>query len=274
MILIISDTDDQSTNDVIDWLAIKGKDFFRINRTDAFDLEHIELNDKKSNFILTSSNNKYKLSFKSLTSYWYRRGWLNIKFTNIQQLPEIQDDLSYFYNGLNNYLIREHKIVVDCLYGLLYSLHGFGKFHESDTNKLTNLIIAKSVGLKIPDTVLSNEKEVLADFFKTSKNEAITKSLNPSGGLFWGNIALFGYTKTVSLDEIEKMNCIWVSFLQKKINKKYELRIFYLDGKIFSSAIFSQSNHKTKVDFRNYDREKPNRVIPYTFTFKYKKLYN
>lgn len=35
MILIISDEDDYSTNDVIDWLIVNRKDFCRINRTDT-----------------------------------------------------------------------------------------------------------------------------------------------------------------------------------------------------------------------------------------------
>ena len=28
-------------------------------------------------------------------------------------------------------------------------------------------------------------------------------------------------------------------------------------------AIFSQNNPKTKIDYRNYDRKKPNRFVPY-----------
>lgn len=28
-------------------------------------------------------------------------------------------------------------------------------------------------------------------------------------------------------------------------------------------AIFSQENEKTRIDYRNYDREKPNRCVPY-----------
>jgi len=32
---------------------------------------------------------------------------------------------------------------------------------------------------------------------------------------------------------------------------------------IFSMAIFSQRNTKTNIDYRNYDKEKMNRMIPY-----------
>ena len=165
MILIISDNDDQSTNDVIDWLIFKGKDFCRINRTDVFELEHVEFNGKKSDFVINTLDKKNSLNFKNLSSYWYRRGYLNIKFTGIRQSSSKLDDNNFFYNALNNYLNKEHQIVVDCLLGLIYSLNGFGKFHENDTNKVINLIAAESVGLKIPDTIISKEKEILLDFF-------------------------------------------------------------------------------------------------------------
>jgi len=57
---------------------------------------------------------------------------------------------------------------------------------------------------------------------------------------------------------------IFPSLFQRSINKKYELRIFYLDSDFYSMAIFSQSNIKTKTDFRNYDENKPNRCVPFT----------
>lgn len=47
------------------------------------------------------------------------------------------------------------------------------------------------------------------------------------------------------------------------IDKKYEIRTFYLKGKFYSMAIFSQNDSKTVVDFRNYNIEKPNRTVPY-----------
>ncbi|MNQ59911.1 hypothetical protein D3C85_741740 [compost metagenome] len=36
-----------------------------------------------------------------------------------------------------------------------------------------------------------------------------------------------------------------------------------MDKKCYSMAIFSQNNEKTKLDFRNYDKENPNRLVPY-----------
>ena len=58
------------------------------------------------------------------------------------------------------------------------------------------------------------------------------------------------------------------SLFQGYIEKEYELRIFFLDDSFYSMVIFSQSNEKTKIDFRNYDIEKPNRVCPYSLPKK------
>lgn len=53
------------------------------------------------------------------------------------------------------------------------------------------------------------------------------------------------------------------SLVQEYIEKFFELRIFYINKKVFTAAIFSQSDETTKVDFRNYNKKKPNRVVPY-----------
>lgn len=63
---------------------------------------------------------------------------------------------------------------------------------------------------------------------------------------------------------------LFPSLLQQNIDKKYELRIFYLNEKCYSMAIFSQNDEQTKVDFRNYNWDKPNRNVPYTLPNKIK----
>jgi ATP-GRASP peptide maturase of grasp-with-spasm system len=203
------------------------------------------------------------LRLTNLTSYWYRRGCLNLAFKAVLNAPKGETTDHLFYESLNTYLVKENEIAVNSLYDLLHKLNGFGKLKENETNKLINLMVAKSVGLKIPHSIVSKQKDVLLDFSAKSNNELITKALHQGGFVFWANQYMFGLTKIVEEEEIQKMQGNWLSFLQNKINKKFEIRIFYLDSKIFAAAIFSQSNKKTSVDFRNYDRDKPNRVVPY-----------
>jgi hypothetical protein len=53
------------------------------------------------------------------------------------------------------------------------------------------------------------------------------------------------------------------SLFQEQIDKAYEVRVFYLAGACHAMAIFSQSAAQTATDFRRYDRERPNRNVPY-----------
>ncbi len=72
-------------------------------------------------------------------------------------------------------------------------------------------------------------------------------------------------TKNVELNEIESFpEKFPLTLFQEQIDKILELRVFYLKGKMWTSAILSQQQENTLVDCRNYDIEKMNRVIPYT----------
>ena len=43
-------------------------------------------------------------------------------------------------------------------------------------------------------------------------------------------------------------------------------------GDFYSMAIFSQNDEKTKLDYRNYNREKPNRNVPFQLPEKIETL--
>lgn len=53
------------------------------------------------------------------------------------------------------------------------------------------------------------------------------------------------------------------SLVQEYIDKKADIRVFYINGQIHATAIISQNDKQTKVDFRNYNKEKPNRIVPF-----------
>ena len=72
------------------------------------------------------------------------------------------------------------------------------------------------------------------------------------------------YTEEVSDSLLESLDeFFFPSYFQEKIEKKYELRVFYLEGEFYSMAIFSQNDSQTKVDFRKYNKVKPNRNVPF-----------
>jgi ATP-GRASP peptide maturase of grasp-with-spasm system len=261
MILIISDKNDHSTNEVIDWIDNKQREFLRINREDELSINQLELINNKVEFEIKTSFGKFKLS--NLKAYWYRRGYLNFNKKENNSYIEKLINNTNLSNSLFGYLNEETNSIRNSIYEQIYQLRGFGKFHENETNKFTNLVKATLVGINVPNSIISNKKSVLKSFLSKVNNLIITKAVD-RGGFSHQQIHSYANTQKIEdLDLLEINDGYYYSLLQVNIIKKYELRIFYLDGELFSSAIFSQNDSQTSVDFRNYNRTKPNRLVPF-----------
>ena len=58
-------------------------------------------------------------------------------------------------------------------------------------------------------------------------------------------------------------NFFFPSLFQEYIEKKLEIRTFFMDGQFFSMAMFTQQDSKTTIDFRNYNFKSPIRTVPF-----------
>lgn len=130
--------------------------------------------------------------------------------------------------------------------------------------------VAKSCGLAIPDTLLTNNREDVKNFIDAN-SYTIIKPLSDPHFFTVGDNRFALYTSILKKGVLKNMKKnILPIMIQNKIEKKLEIRIFYISGKIFSAAIFSQTREKTSLDYRNYDIDKPYRVVPYSFSLKMK----
>lgn len=122
----------------------------------------------------------------------------------------------------------------------------------NSANRLKQLEIAKKLGLIIPKTLITNEKEKLCDFFHTCNQNIIAKTLNSSQGLPDEKMI---FTTKIGKNELEKSDDLKYApcMFQEYVKKKTELRITIVDEKIHAAEIFSQKSVKTKDDWRNYD---------------------
>jgi ATP-GRASP peptide maturase of grasp-with-spasm system len=250
MILIISEEADLSTSLVIDWLFYYKLNFIRLNENDELSLE-LENND----FKISTKNNSFYLS--SIKGVWYRRGFLNFKIKSIGE------------KKIDKYRENEFINLRDFLYYKLSKIPNINNYLNSDVNKLVVNDIAKDVGLLVPDEILINKKSDLAKI--ENIDNIITKSIASSVMLNYDDFFIVGYTSKIKSFE-SFPETFFPSLIQNYIEKKYELRIFFLHDKFYSMAIFSQNDEQTKVDFRNYNKKKPNRNIPFELTdgIKYK----
>ena len=243
MILIISEKNDLSTNQVIDWLIFFKKEFVRINAEDSINLD-FNGNDVEIKF----SSNKIKLS--EITSYWYRRGFLNYQNNFLTKIPQFDFILKEEVNNFLNYI--HYK---------LSKLKHINSFTNEDMNKLIVSDIARQLGIHTPNDLIFSNKESLKTEIENTNDKYISKITSGRTITNFKRFSTYNYSSLINIKNIS--DDFFPSLVQNYIDKKYELRIFYLEGKFYSMAIFSQNENQTSIDFRNINKEKMNRYVSY-----------
>lgn len=269
MVLIISDEIDQTTNIVIDWLISTGVKSLRINSNTFFESINIEIVSNDNIHIELCNIVGDKISLDNIKSFWYRKGDLNYDFSLFSD--NIKNGLK---KGTLNHLINEWVTLKEfIIQNLSKKDRHIGDFFEKYTNKLDYLCLASECGFLIPHTYICNSKENIFNILERNKKKRfITKSIQDIFNLVYDNKSIYTYTSEVTKDDIKKLpDLFFPSLLQEKIDKKFELRIFFLNEQIFPMAIFSQLDEMTKIDYRNYNIKKPNRCVPYSLSATLKK---
>jgi ATP-GRASP peptide maturase of grasp-with-spasm system len=248
MILILSQSYEQSTDNVMDWLQYRNASFIRINSVDFYFNGHANLaiSNSGTNLLIQDINdNKFKC-------VWLRR-WgigdneikLHTKSPNAQNtIIDIKKLVRNEFTSLKNFLFlrwRDKKWLTHPT--------------QNTVNKLSVLQTAVDVGLVIPTTNIG----ICLD--KTA-NKYITKAIGEMDAIAFNKSLCLSYTTVINSNELSSKNKV-LSLTQNLIEKKYEIRAFFFYGKFYSMAIFSQEDSQTQVDFRRYNNVKPNRTVPF-----------
>ena len=137
-------------------------------------------------------------------------------------------------------------------------------YDDMADNKPYQSFAAQQCGLKIPDTLITNNKDEFISFYEYCNRQVIIKQLSEyclidnSEDKNWEKInstpKVYGfYTKKIEeehlqlLHEVSETPCLF----QKLINKKYDIRTTVVKDQIFSAKINSQTKESSKIDFRH-----------------------
>lgn len=260
MILIFSVEVEFSTCDIIDWLKYNNKDFIRINADEKTPIK-VDLSINEEGFLKIILEYKNKIiDLDKVSSFWYRRG-RHFSFYNGEPIKEIFNSKE-FIREIKNDIINESKTLSEFIhYQLTKRNYSIGSLDSSCPNKLIMLDLAIKSGLLIPDTSIISTKNRIRELIKIN-GQVITKAIGEGLHFKAENKFYSVYTELIEkLDDFS--DSFFPSLFQKNLEKKYEIRAFFLDGDIYSMAIFSQKNLKTVIDFRKYDEVTPNRNVPY-----------
>lgn len=268
IVLVVTDGRDYSIKEVSEWLCYYAKQLsFKLI---VFDVSKQKLEikrgsiDASSNLIFGITDTSIEFDLSSIVGIFIRQACVKIiDHTGVTSNSGVPADISSrFSNYLMAYEANIRWLVLNCLSKTNIIGYDSGSF----INKLEVLKTAAEVGLKIPSTILTNCKNDILDFRKMHK-ELIVKSV----GL---NLSFFDLDKKLQFHQLTSVineqnirtipETFNLTLIQNRINKIFEIRVFYLDENCHSWALLSQSNEKTTVDYRNYDWENPMRVVPFT----------
>lgn len=251
MILIFSIDGDYSTDVVIDWLKYYKYPYKRLNAENLYKEELFIDFDNKSSFSLGGK----VYDVRAINVVWQR------KFGFYQESEEFKSISRQMGIEVANQILRESASLTNAIFGLFEGKKWLSHYKHTVLNKLQVLSLAQSIGLTIPQTHIVSSKERLERL--TEKESLITKSVFDLRFIEHENGMFSMYTSGVNSHIATMPNTYFPSLVQKEIRKDFEIRCFYLDGKFYSMALFSQSLSQTELDFRRYAWYKPNRYVPY-----------
>jgi ATP-GRASP peptide maturase of grasp-with-spasm system len=262
VICIFSKSSDNTTTDVMRWLLHLGvADVVRINADNAAEDRIVEFDVDQCSLAFRFDNRTIRLS--DIDAVWYRKGrhWLCNQFLSVT-FAEHPSFTSYAQKRLRTEEVRLSEYLHFLIENTLPTLGSPGR---ADPNKLLVLGAAREAGLLVPLFRVTNSRAALRAALTGAP--LITKPMSEGFYLFdteESAVGYYTYTETVNSNLLDELpDRLSPCFIQEQILKKFDVRVFFLDGLCYAMAILSQNDEQTRVDFRQYNRTKPNRAVPY-----------
>jgi ATP-GRASP peptide maturase of grasp-with-spasm system len=264
MILILSQASGEPTTEaVMDWLESLGASFFRLNGEDVDGDAGLRIELSGEQVEIAFENGETALPLEAVSAVWYRRWKHRERFAAAPLLPEGVPDPGRIAFKIVNNLGHEVWKVSDFLTSHLDGRPWLSHPRRDEPNKLRVLELARRHGLETPATLVTTSRRELERFAR-EHGRIITKCIGDADYFPVEDRVYMFYTAEVGPDDIAALpDRFFPSLFQAAVDKRYELRVFYLDGACHSMAIFSQLDAQTQVDFRRYNQKRPNRTVPY-----------
>ncbi len=123
-------------------------------------------------------------------------------------------------------------------------------------SKVYQLSVAKALGLRIPNTIISNDAQEVRDFYKSTPQGIVAKPLR-LGYFDYGDRQTSVYTNQVNWPDLADDISIKVApvIYQELIQKQYDIRVTVVGDQVFAAAIDSQINPTAMIDWRKSDAD-------------------
>jgi hypothetical protein len=121
--------------------------------------------------------------------------------------------------------------------------------------KIAQLKLAAEVGFEIPPTLVTTEPRDVLDFYQAHGGKIVSKMTGVTSAWAIESDA-YRYTEPVTprdLCSVDAIRFCPITF-QAYVPKQVELRVVVAGDDVFAAAMHTQGNHRTRIDWRHYDR--------------------
>ena len=229
MILIISRDSDTSTDLVMNWLH-------------RWNIPHLRLNEDLYNDVYIDYN-KNIVKIKGIDINQVKVVWFR-KFPEIINETEKDEISKKISKSVINFKIREGIAFREYLFQLLQenkNIRWLTKPFYATENKLLQMKQAEKNGLMIPGTYILTSKQDLVKLI-SSGDDYITKPFENCIHLIYKKKSIGMKTVIINHSVSDLPDFFPPALIQKKINRKYEVRIFYVMGKFFATRILYENS--------------------------------
>lgn len=242
MLLILTDKFDEHANLVIRKLKISNVNFFRLD-LDVESLKYTEISFYKDEWHI--KNQSEVLSSKDVKCVWIRRGFVEL---TLEEQNEQNNDFKIWKNEWNKTLLGLYLSLNNAKW-----LNPLRKSYKAE-NKYLQMQLANKIGFKIPNTIVSNNRDYLKKFCNEHDNNVVLKLMSQE---FYKTEEGFKglYVNKINCENLEDFKEYSENpiVLQEYIDKKYEVRYTVVGEKHLVCKIDSQKSKIADVDWRRYD---------------------
>ena len=249
-VLIVTNSRDESALAVLAELDRLGTPYLRFDAETFPEEKVIAMSLSSSGLIgtLQDAFGSELLRLDNVRSVWYRRplrSWIS----------------SHLPAGHAQFVQEESRAALWSLYtalGAFWMNPPLQGVHLLQHNKLHQMQAATRLGLRVPDSIITNDPDALLGFtnahggtiaVKIIKGNSFVREDSPA-------IPLHVFTNVLHATEIaEHRDDIRLCpvFAQEYVPKRLEFRITIVAGRVFACAIHSQDSEETRHDWRRYD---------------------
>lgn len=237
-ILLITNKEDFTSDIVVKKLKERKIQFYRFNTEELSKSVFLNFDISSNSFILYDAKLKKNFDLLSFNAVYYRRPKLPTYNKTKLSKTEKKFLQAECYKSLEGiYKILESKYWISNPYNI----------REAE-NKMWQLILAKQLGFKIPQSIISNISSKVDLFVHENNSDCVVKPLSTFKIKDKGeeySIYTHKINSTLQSKEIE----ICPSLLQENIHRIFDLRIIVIGNEAYAFSILSHER-KDYIDWR------------------------